>query len=122
MEVDTGASLSVTSDETLASVRKCPCFQPRKSTKKLMTYTREEILALGVCAFSVFYNNVEPRKLDIVVVKGKGLCFVMKRLVEKIQLDWSEIFLLKTSTAEDAELAQTLREVFLSVLGYWKHC
>ena len=111
MEVDTGASLSVTSDETLASVRKCPCFQPRKSTKKLMTYTREEILALGVCAFSVFYNNVEPRKLDIVVVKGKGLCFVMKRLVEKIQLDWSEIFLLKTSTAEDAELAQTLSEV-----------
>ena len=30
--------------------------------------------------------------------------------LEEIQLDWSEIFQLKTSTTEDAELAQTLRE------------
>ena len=39
MEVDTGASLSVISEETLASVRKGPCFPLKKSTKKLKTHT-----------------------------------------------------------------------------------
>ena len=72
MEVDTGASLSVISEETLATVRIGPCFTLWKSTKKLKTYTGEEILVLGVCTFSVYYENTEPRKLDIVVVKGKG--------------------------------------------------
>ena len=74
-EVDTGASLSVISEETLATVRIGPCFTLWKSTKKLKTYTGEEILGLGVCTFSVYYENTEPRKLDILVVKGKGPSF-----------------------------------------------
>ena len=109
-EVDTGASLSVISEETLASVRKGPCFPLWKSTKKLKTYTGEETLVLGVNTFPVSYKNVEPRKLDIVAVKGNGPSLLGRDWLKEIHLDWSEIFQLKTSTTEDAELPRTLRE------------
>ena len=110
MEVDTGASLSVISEETLASVRKGPCFLLRKSTKKLKTYTGEEIPMLGVYTFSDSYKNADPRKLDIVVVKGNGPSFLGRDWLKETQLDWPEIFQLKASTTEDAELAHTRRE------------
>ena len=110
MEVDTGASLSVISEETLASVRKGPCFPLRKSTKKLKTYTGEEIPMLGVYTFSDSYKNADPRELDIVVVKRKGPSLFGRDWLKEIQLDWSEIFQLKASTTEEAELAHTLME------------
>ena len=110
MEVDTGASLSVISEETLASVRKGPCFLLRKSTKKLKTYTGEEIPVPGVYTFSVSYKNVEPRKLDIVAVKGNGPSLLGRDRLKEIQLDWPDIFQLKASTTEDAELTRTRRE------------
>ena len=87
MEVDTGESLSVISEETLASVRKGPCFSLRKSTKKLKTYKGEEIPVLGVYTFPVSYKNAETRKLDIVVVKGKGLSLLGRGWLKKIQAD-----------------------------------
>ena len=102
MEMDTGASLSV--------VSKGPCFPLRKSTKKLKTYTGEEIPMLGVYTFSDSYKNADPRELDIVVVKGNGPSFLGRDWLKEIQLDWSEIFQLKTSTTQYTELAHTLRE------------
>ena len=65
---------------------------------------------LGVYTFSDSYKNADPRELDIVVVKGNGPSFLGRDWLKEIHLDWSEIFQLKTSTTEDAELAQTLRE------------
>ena len=110
MEVDVGESLSVISEGTLATVRIGPCFPLRKSTKKLKAYTAEEIPVLVACTFSVFYKNAETRKLDIVVVKRKGPSLLGRDWLKEIQIDWSEIFQLKTSTTEVEELAHTLGE------------
>ena len=116
----TGASLTVISEEILASVKKGVRFPLRKSTKNLKTYTEEEIPVLGLCTVSIPHKNSQPKKLDTVVLKWKGPCLLGRDWLKEIQLDWLDIVLLNTSTIKDIETTQIpseLSEVFQDIRG-----
>ena len=72
MEVDTGATLSVISEEThnsLWSKDVCPPLRP--TLARLKTYTGEQIKVMGTISVDVCYND-QTYNLDLNVVKGSG--------------------------------------------------
>ena len=76
MEVDTGASLSVISEELynyLFSAGQAP--QLVESGIVLRTYTREEVKPKGSCSVNVCYDGIEY-SVRLLVVGGKGLALL----------------------------------------------
>ncbi|CAC5387448.1 unnamed protein product [Mytilus coruscus] len=90
MEIDTGASVSVISQETCKqvfgsdnSLEKPPC--------SLRTYTGEKIDVLGKRKVTVIYNS-QSVDLPITVVKGTGPSLMGRDWLHKLQLNWKSIF------------------------------
>ena len=72
MEVDTGASASIISDETYKRVWsniKCPRLTP--SNRKLRTYTKEEVTVLGSLEVDVVYGD-QRATLPLLIIAGDG--------------------------------------------------
>ena len=87
MEVDTGASLSVISEELynyLFSAGQAP--QLVESGIVLRTYTGEEVKPEGSCSVNVCYDGVEY-SLPLLVVGGKGPALLGRNWREKIKLN-----------------------------------
>ena len=86
MEVDTGASLSVISEEQydyLFSEGQAP--QLVESGIVLRTYTVEEVKPKGSCSVNVCYDGVEY-SLPLLVVRSKGPALLGRNWLEKIKL------------------------------------
>ena len=89
MEVDTGASLSVISEELynyLFSAGQAP--QLVESGIVLRTYTGEEVKPKGSCSVNVCYDGVEY-SVPLLVVGSKGPTLLSRNWLEKIKLDHS---------------------------------
>ena len=69
MEVDTGASLSIISEETYHSLTKTPALLPTQA--RLCTYTGEPLPVLDSITVAVHYKH-QQRTLPLLVVKGGG--------------------------------------------------
>ena len=67
MEVDTGASLSIISEQTYHSLIKAPALLPTQA--RLRTYTGEPMPVLGLITVPVHHNN-QQKTLPLLVVKG----------------------------------------------------
>ena len=91
MEVDTGASVSIVSEETynhLWSQEEAPPLQ--ESSVKLRTYSGEQLAVKGFIDVTVRYKE-QTEHLQLVVAHGKGPSLLGRDWLAKLCLDWTNI-------------------------------
>ena len=86
MEVDTGASLSIISEQTYHSLIKAPALLPTQA--RLRTYTGEPLPVLGLITVLVHHNN-QQKILPLLVVKGGGPSLLGRDWLQHLHLDWT---------------------------------
>ena len=111
MDLDTGAAVSVISEQTYRST--WPHCQP--STIKLHTYSGEELEMLGSIPVQVNYQGPQE-ELPLLVVRGTGASLLGRNWLQKIRLDWQGIRQLQQLPALQGILQRYI-EVFEDVLG-----
>ena len=91
MEVDTGASASVISEEVYGRLwnrEDAPPLRPTMVT--LSTYTGEKLALLGSISVDVQYQE-QRRTLSLLVVAGSGPMLLGRDWLLQIQLDWTNL-------------------------------
>ena len=92
MEVDTGASVSISSLETFKTIQNGEStFQLEESTVKLQTYTGESIRISGSTKVQVAHNG-QTLSLPLIITEGKGPTLLGRNWLEALWLDWRMIF------------------------------
>ena len=117
MEVDTGASLSVISEELynyLFLAGQAP--QLVEPGIVLRAYTREEVKPKGSCSVNVCYDGIEY-SLPLLVVGGKGPALLGRNWLEKIKLNWPIIKQLSSHNKRLEEILQKHAQLFEEGLG-----
>ena len=118
MEVDTGATLSVISEQTfktLFNTTSAPRLEA--STAQLKTYTGEEIKVVGQTTVEVSYKD-QVKKLGLLVVAGTGPSLLGRNWLSQLQLDWSQINRVLVSKAPACdEILDKHKSVFKNELG-----
>lgn len=105
MEIDTGASVSIISEERFNSIREGKSLLELKpSTVRLQTYTGESIPILGSTQAVVEYSE-QTASLPLIVTQGNGPTLIGRDWLMTLRLDWQTIFRTETQTSH------TLREV-----------
>ena len=87
-EVDTGASLSLISEETYKEF--WPDMALQDTTVNLKTYTGTPLKVLGVMNASVSYGQ-QSVKLPLLVIEGTGATLMGRNWLEHIKLNWNNI-------------------------------
>ena len=83
-EVDTGAAVSIMSEENFR--HHFPSAQILNSTLELKTYTKDKLPVMGEVTMPVSYNN-QGGNLLLYVVKGKGPNLLGRNWLEHLTLD-----------------------------------
>ena len=120
MELDTGASLSLISEDTFKSTFN-GCLPLNPSNISLRTYSGEHLTVLGTANVEVFYNS-QSAVLPLVIVKGQGHSLFGRNWLERIKLDWSAINI--NAIQQSSSLNQLLQEyssLFRDELGTLKN-
>ena len=95
MEVDTGASVSIISEEKFHQLQKSTPIILQPSRAKLFTYTQEAIDVLGSTEVKVEHNQ-QVSTLPLIVTKGTGPCLIGRNWLTTLRLDWQRIFSIRT--------------------------
>ena len=88
MEIDTGAAVSLISEEKLHDL--FPETVPRETNVTLKTYTGERIDMVGEVDMAVQYGD-QKKDLVLVVVAGSGPVLLGRNWLQEIRLDWKKI-------------------------------
>ena len=88
MELDTGAEVSIVSEQTWSDKLKSPHLQ--SCSLKLQSYPSKPLDVLGSCTVKVTVHG-KTASLPLVVVKGDGISLLGRNWLEKIKLDWKEV-------------------------------
>jgi len=88
MEIDTGTSLSLVSEQTYREL--WPATPLQKTTVKLKTYAGTPLKVLGSMNATVCYKQ-QTVKLPLLVVAGAGASLLSCNGLEKIMLNWKAI-------------------------------
>ncbi|XP_068697684.1 uncharacterized protein [Montipora foliosa] len=88
MELDTGASVSIMSEE--AWKKRFPKAPLEKSTLKLRTYTGEGLDIIGQAHVQVAYQD-QTANLPLQIIKGKGPSLFGRNWLRDIKLNWGSI-------------------------------
>ena len=115
LEVDTGAALSIINKTTFE--RNFPDLSLKPSNISLKTYTGEQLQVLGTIDVTAKYKD-RIETLPLVVVEGKGPNLLGRNWLEKIRLDWHNVY----HTSGETRLAlrtilQNYSAVFREELG-----
>ena len=105
MEIDTGATRSIISDQTFTQLWPedlCPSLKPTNAALK--TYTGERIKPLGVISVQVEVNN-QKEQLDLLVVPGNGPSLLGRDWLSCLRLDWAHIRYMNNSDTLQVVLA-----------------
>ena len=116
MEVDTGAALSIISEQTWKTV--LPGTTLKKADVVLTTYTNERMTVMGELLVQVAYKQ-QCERLPIVVVTGDGPSLLGRNWLKHIRLDWNSICTV-TRADDEMRLKSLLRaheEIFKDELG-----
>ena len=97
MELDTGASVSVISEDTYNAVLR-DTVSLVSTDVSLHSYLGEQLPLLGVINVQVVYNS-QTSTLPLYIVKGCGSSLFGRDWLEHIQLDWSSIHSVVTHSA-----------------------
>ena len=97
---------------------------PLKQTDiKQKSYSGQKIEIVGQCQVPVKYGTAEQKRLPLIVVKGNEPSLLGRNWVEELQLNWTEIFLVKTDTL--FSLKSRFKDVFQknsrSIQGFKAH-
>ena len=119
MELDTGATLSIISEETYRKLfppGRAPTLKTSKA--KLKTYMGEVIQTLGEIEVTVQYKGQE-RKLSLLVVAGRGPSLLGRDWLKHLKLDWSQLNHLRTTGISTScqEILDQHKAVFEEGLG-----
>ena len=87
-EVDTGASLSLISEETYKEF--WPNMPLQDTTINLKTYTGTPLKVLGAMNASVSYGQ-QSVKLPLLIIEGTGATLMGQNWLEHIKLNWNNI-------------------------------
>ena len=116
MEIDTGATLSLISEETYCKLWQAHQTPTLETTDtNLRTYTGEKITALGKIKVEVAINS-QLAELSLLVVKGNGPSLLGVDWLEKLRLDWKLINQVQNQT-ELQRLLEKHQAVFEGCLG-----
>ena len=115
MELDTGASVSIISQEALTKF--LPSTQPKPSDIILRTYSGERLKVVGEVYVSVEYGGHPRQILPLVVVEGDGPVLLGRNWLVNLQLDWQGIKKVYTGVES---LLQKYDELFRDELGTLK--
>ena len=115
MEIDTGAALSLVSEQTFRSL--FPLRSVETSKVHLQTYSGEVISVEGQVQLAVSYQD-QKAMLPLVVVKASGPSLIGRNWLSEIHLDWSAINVIQSKTL--AQVLDCYRDVFKEELGKLK--
>ncbi len=113
-ELDTGASVSVISEETWKN--DLNEIKLQESDIKLTTYTGELLKVIGKVEVEVSYDK-QSAQVPLHVLKGNGPSLMGRNWLHSIRLNWGSIN--KVNSKLD-ELLDTHKEVFQEELGLFK--
>ena len=119
MELDTGAALSIISEQT--KLREFPEAVLVDSDVILTTYTTEEMPVIGMMKVQVKLNE-RCSMLPLFVVKGKGPSLFGRNWLREIPIDWKAIHAtkLKAQTTSVGAVLDKYADVFKDELGTFK--
>ncbi|XP_043242283.1 uncharacterized protein LOC122391959 isoform X2 [Amphibalanus amphitrite] len=92
MELDTGASASLISEELYESMWPASDLPLQDCPQRFRTYTGEEIKIRGVAEVDVAVDGAPAVRLPLMVVHGKGPSLFGRNWLEKIRLNWNKLF------------------------------
>ena len=116
MELDTGASVSLVSEQTYRSqLQGCPL---KPSSTQLRTYSGETLKVLGKVDVTVSYEQQQAR-LPLVVVSGTGPSLFGRNWLAEIRLNWESINRVHIDNAL-AKVLMSHKMVFEEGLGKLK--
>ena len=98
MELDTGAAVSLISQDTYH--QHWPQLELEESNTQLKTYSGEFLETLGRVNVDVCYGE-QQMTLPLVIVKGKGPSLFGRNWLERIKLDWPAIHRLQEDPLEN---------------------
>ena len=96
MEVDTGAAVSLISEETYKRLWKNPP-KLKPTTTQLRTYSGQQLVVLGTLVVNVEYETQQVAR-SLIVVKGSGPSLMGRDWLAEISLDWKSLSVYQTST------------------------
>jgi len=114
MEIDTGAAISLVSEETVHSsfMKDLPC---QSTDVRLRTYTGESVPVLGKLMVKVEKDEA-ILTLPLLVVKGSGMALMGRDWLQKLKLDWENIFNFYP-TLSLQQVLDCHKSVFIDELG-----
>ena len=114
MEVDTGASVSIMSEERFTALQDKVTVL-RSSGAKLVTYTGESINVVSAAVVTVKYNE-QVATLPLIITSGTGPSLLGWDWLSALKLDWKEIFVLQSPRSLQ-DVLDAHQEVFANGLG-----
>ena len=122
MELDTGATLSLISENTykkIFPVETAPHILNSKA--QLKTYTGEVIKVLGAIEVEVTHNE-QKKRMNLLVVAGDGPSLLGRDWLSHIRLDWSTLNRIQsTATSACQEILDQHNALFKDELGTVKN-
>ena len=95
MEIDTGAAVSIVSEDTVNSSPFLKCLPLQQTDVRLRTYTGQPVSVLGQLLVKVQHDEAQET-IPLQVVKGGGTTLLGRDWLQKFQLHWGNIFNLHT--------------------------
>ena len=113
MEVDTGACMTLVSQQTFRKV--FPKREMKPSATRLTTYSGQPITAVGEVDVAVSYKS-QQASLPLIVVAGSGPSLLGRNWLSSIRLDWKSIGVI-AGHSPLTTLLEKYSEVFKKGLG-----
>ena len=123
MEVDTGASASIISENTYIKIggggggRNILLSQ--KTAVKLCTYTGEELNICGCITVDITYHD-QTENLPLLVVGGEGPSFIGRDWLKEIRLDWGNLCKIQSHPSKLQTVLDKQEVIFCDELGLVK--
>lgn len=119
MQMDTGASISIVSEECYNANWDAESLPLTPSRCVLNTYTQQRIPVLGECVVTVNHNG-QQAKLPLIIVKGNGPNLLGRDWMREIKIAWASVFHVSSKHAD--QLMDRHAPLFAGDLGKLKGC
>ena len=123
MELDTGAGVTIISEQTWSAKLKRPKLQT--SSLKLHSYPSKPLDVLGSCSVKVTVHGKTATLPLVVVKRDDGISLLGRNWLEEIRLDWNEVAKINGITRPQHhekldDLLKQYEDIFRDELGQCK--